>query len=90
MMDLDTDKRQLNKFCKKCGKFKSLMGFTWLPSVKRYHNYCKECDNAYKHNWYMQNKEHVDIRNKKWQEDNYGLHLEHQRRYNSKRIKNDM
>lgn len=89
MMDLDIDKKQLNKFCKYCGKFKLLNEFTWLPSVKRYHNYCKECDRAYKHNWYVQNKYHADTRRKKWQEENYELHLEHQRKYNAKRIKHE-
>ena len=90
MTELVTDKKQSAKFCKYCGKFKPYNEFSWLPSVNRYHNYCKACDKVYKQKWYMLNKERVDARHKKWQEENYTLHLEHQRRYNSKRIKNDM
>jgi len=92
-MVLDTDKRQLTKFCTACEKFLDLEKFCWLPSVNKYHNYCRECDKKHKREWYLKNKLRVDEERKKWQLDNYEKHLEHMKKYrntdNAKAIKNE-
>ena len=90
---LDIDKKPLTKFCDRCGKFLELDKFCWLPSVNKYHNYCRECDKAHKRKWYLKNKSKVDEKRKQWQIDNYEKHLEHVKKYQStdkaKTIKNE-
>ena len=77
----DTDKKRLDKFCDSCGKFLSTEKFCWLPSVQRYHNYCRECDKAHKREWYINNKSRCDEKRKKWQDENHDRHIEHVKKY---------
>jgi hypothetical protein len=75
-------KKQVEKFCIGHEKNLPIEDFYYIPSVNGYGSYCKECDKKKKREWYKQNKARIDAKRKKWQEDNYALHLEHQTKYN--------
>lgn len=74
------------KLCKKCATFKSNTEFSkYKPSKDGLQYYCKLCDNAKKRQYYIDNKEAMDKKNKKWQEENYKKHLKHQDKYHLKK-----
>lgn len=55
--------------------------FYWLPSVKRYSNYCKECAKTSAMLNYQKNREDRIAKRLKWQEENRELHNSHVRSY---------
>jgi len=75
-------KKEVEKFCLGHDKYLPVDNFYYVPAIRGYGSYCKECEKAKKREWYKKNKEVIDAKRKKWQEDNYELHLKHQNKYN--------
>jgi hypothetical protein len=78
---MEVEKKKVKLFCSRCGKKRSTDNFSFIPSVGRYHNYCKDCDRAQKKEWYIKNKEKLDQIRKDWQANNMGKHREHVKKY---------
>ena len=75
----------MKKTCPKCGKVKPLEEFYYIPSSGQYMAWCKDCDNARKKQYYLDNKAHLDAKHKEWQDSHYDEHMEHVRVYNDKK-----
>ena len=75
----------MKKICRECqeNKNNNEFYFSYTSTTDGYQSICKKCDNLQKKLWYLENKKKADSDRKAWQEDNYELHLEHQRRYNN-------
>lgn len=74
------------RICKICGEEKEINQFVKIRE-NNYRNECKKCHSIkmreYRHNYYIKNKEKLNLKNKEW----YSNHKEEMKKYNKKYYK---
>jgi len=77
------------KLCISCNRVKPIDDYYTHPTNSDNHQrVCMECDKARQREYYIEHKTRIDRARKAWQRENYGLHIEHCKKYVEKRKEN--